>query len=140
MLDLVSKILKLDTNESFISIGIGSGNIKIVSISQDEDFLAVNAIASCPTPVNAISNNVIVEPELVANSIKTTMQNNDIPEARVIYSLPGPSVFTKKINTAKIDAEEFRENLSFEAATYVPHDRKSVKLDFQILYSDDQEM
>ena len=37
-------------------------------------------------------------------------------------------------------AEEFRENLSFEAATYIPHDISSVFLDFQILSSNQSEM
>jgi len=140
LLELIHKILKIDTNEKFISIDIGSGNIKIVSIFQEDDSVTVNAIAKIPTPIDAISNNVIVEPDLVAKSITAAMKDNDISEARVIYSLPGPSVFTKKIKTAKVDAEDFKENLSFEAATYVPHDIGSVKLDFQILSSDEHEM
>ena len=140
MLDLVNKILKIDTNENFISIDIGSGNIKIVSIISEDESLTVNAVATIPTPVSAISNNIIVEPELIAESIVTAMKNNNISEAKVVYSLPGPSVFTKKIKTSKISADDFKENLSFEAASYVPHEMSSVKLDFQIISSDEQDM
>jgi len=137
---LIKKFLDRNVNENFISIDIGSSNIKIVSINTDEETPVVQAVGTCPTPLDSISNNIIVEPELVAKAIKAIMENNEIPEQRVIYSLPGPSVFTKKIKTFKIGPEDFKENLSFEASNYVPHDINSVKLDFQIISSDEQEM
>ena len=139
-MDLINKILKIDTNEQFISVDIGSSNIKIISISKDEESLTLNAVDSVRTRANSIVNNVIVDTEIVGKCIRAAITDNKIPENKVVYSLPGPSVFTKRIKTNKINPDDFKENLSFEAASYVPHDIASVKLDFQITSSDEQEM
>ena len=140
MSSLIKKFLNRNVNENYLSVDIGSSNIKIVAISTDEETPVVKAIATCSTPLDSISNNVITEPKLIANAISALIENNDIPHQRVVYSLPGPSVFTKKIKTFKVSAEDFKQNLSFEASNYVPHDISSVKLDFQIISSDEQEM
>ena len=139
-MSLINKLLKRNVNEKFISIDIGSSGIKIMSLDLSRETPKLISLAQVPTPANALNNNIVTNVEALGEAIKSAIESNDIKAEKVVYGLPGPSVFTRKIKTAKVKPEEFKNNLSFEAANYIPHDTSSVFLDFQILSSNANDM
>lgn len=139
-MSLIDKLLKRQTAEKFISIDVGSSGIKIMSLDTTQQIPKLEGIAQIPTPANALNNNMVSNVEALGSAIKSAIEANDIKAAKVVYCLPGPAVFTKRIKTPKVKPDEFKDNLSFEAANYIPHDSSSVHLDFQILSTGTSDM
>ena len=117
------------------AVDIGSAQIKIVSLDLRGDKPRLLAAASAETPPASFNNNVIVRPDAVAAVLKTLAQSIELQGDSVVFSIPGPSAFIKKIQIAKTSLKDFQENLQFEAGNYIPYGIDAVKLDYQVLPS-----
>ncbi|MCB0343555.1 MAG: type IV pilus assembly protein PilM [Bdellovibrionales bacterium] len=126
--------------EDLVSIDIGSANIKLMEIEYSGDSVNLKNAAVAPSPAGAIKNNVIVRPDEVANAIRALVEANGISAKHVVTALPGPAVFSKKINLNRMSEKELRQNIQFEAGNYIPHKLNAVHLDYQVLSSTDTSM
>jgi type IV pilus assembly protein PilM len=133
MRDLVNSLLNKKPPENFVGIDIGASSIKLVSIDMAGDIPKLERVASIPTPANALLNNEVRNVDTVASAISAALEANDIRAERATFCLPGPAVFTKKIQTGFMTPDDLEANLRFEAASYIPHDINAVHLDFQVL-------
>jgi len=133
MLDFFNKLIGNNPPEYFVGIDIGASSIKIVSVDISGDRPRLERIASVPTPAKALVNNEVKDFELLSSAISSALESNDIRAERAAFSIPGPAVFTKRVQTGHMPLEDLEKNLRFEAANYIPHDINDVHLDFQIL-------
>lgn len=119
--------------ESLVAIDVGSSAIKLVELDLSESPPKLLNIGVSPVEEEIFDGNLLVKPEIVSEQIMALLEANSISGKRICISLPGPSVFVKKIQMPMMSDSELQEAIHFEAANYVPHDIDQVHLDFHVL-------
>lgn len=119
--------------ESLLGVDIGVSTIKVMELEGDGEKRRLRAMGCEPTPPNAITNNTIVDEEAVSEAIKAVVEKSGIAAKKAAFSIPGPSVFSKRIHVGARNRRELDENILFEAANYIPHTIDAVDLDYQVL-------
>lgn len=127
------KLIGKVDDRPLVAVDIGSARIKIVSLDLRGPKPKLLAVASAETPPASFNNNTIVRPDAVAAVLKSLAESIELQGEQVVFSIPGPAAFIKKIQVAKSALKDFQENLQFEAGNYIPHSIDAVKLDFQVL-------
>ncbi|MDD2942246.1 MAG: type IV pilus assembly protein PilM [bacterium] len=121
-----------------VSLDIGTSSIKAMELDVQGARPKLLAAASVPTPAEAIKNNAVSRPDLVAAAITTMLEANDIAAKEAIICLPGPTAFTKLINSSASSLKEINDNIAFEAGNYIPHKISSVFFDYQVIGKSDK--
>jgi type IV pilus assembly protein PilM len=132
MSDFIASMFGKKKQEPFLAVDIGSTAIKMVEFEPGAPARLKFAF-SAPLPSGAVTNNLIAKPEVVANTLQTLCESNDVKAKKVVFCLPGPAVFTKKVSLSNQKIKAMLENIQFEAANYIPHKIEAVHLDYQIL-------
>ena len=137
MLDsLIATLLGKSQNEPFVSIDIGTSAIKVMSIDISSGSKPkIISIGSTPTPADSVSNNTVTKPTQIGVAIRSLLDANDITAKKATVAIPGPSVFTKKVTTARSNPKDLNDNILMEAGNYIPHSLNAVHLDFQVMSS-----
>jgi type IV pilus assembly protein PilM len=125
--------LKKKSVESLLGVDIGVSAIKVMELDGEGEKRRLKAVGCEPTPPNAITNNIIVDEEAVSGAIKRAVEKSGIAAKKAAFSIPGPSVFSKRIHVGARNRRELDENILFEAANYIPHSIDAVDLDYQVL-------
>lgn len=128
-----SSLLKGSGSEPFIGIDIGTSSIKAMSLDISGHKPKLLGCGQAPTPASAINNNAVRAPEQIGKAISSIIEANEILGTKVVFAVPGPAVFTKKITIAYTDLKSLDENMTFEASNYIPHRVDAVHLDYQVL-------
>lgn len=137
MLPAIERLLDLIVGKKvaphLFALDIGSGSIKLLELDLSGSKPKLVNLGVAPTPSDAITNNMIVKSEAVAEAVKKLIQAQGLEAKQVIFGLPGPSAFSKKIMLPKQSPEELAQNIEFEAGNYIPHQIEDVRLDYQVL-------
>jgi len=127
--------------EPLLSLDIGSSGIKLIEFDLTAAKPRLLNIAMAPLAADAFANNAIAKIEVVAEQISTLIDANSITPKRVSLTMPGPSVFTKKIKIQNMNLSEVASFIELEAGNFIPHNIDAVRLDYQVIgYSDDDQM
>ncbi len=116
-----------------IGLDIGSGFVKIVEVDRSGDQPEVVRVAIRPLLPDAIVEGEVMDPGLVADTIRSLFQDVGIKSREVVTAVGGHDVIIKKIEMDRMKMADAREVIRWEAEQHVPFDIKSVELDFQIL-------
>jgi type IV pilus assembly protein PilM len=114
-------------------LDIGSGFVKLVVIDHGKGDPEITKIATSPLVPDAIVEGEIMDPVLVAETIRSVVDSAGVPRKNVVAAVGGHDVIIKKIQMDRMDDGEARELIRWEAHQHVPFDMESVQLDFQIL-------
>lgn len=123
----------LNTYEQTLAVDIGSSGIKMMEIDTSEDTPRLIQFGTTPLPPEAFSNNQIMRPDIVGEQIGLLMGKAGFVSRLAVCSVPGPSVFTKKITMPKSDPAAFSANIALEAGNAIPHSLDAVRLDYHIV-------
>lgn len=132
-MERIQNLFGAKPQETFLSVDIGSSSIKLMEIDLTGSKPKLVGVGIGPTPGGAITNNLVAKPDAVANAMRALADAQNLKANKVVFGLPGPAVFTKKINTSAQRLEELTNNIYFEAGNYIPHKIEAVHLDFQVL-------
>jgi type IV pilus assembly protein PilM len=91
-----------------------------------------------PLLPDAIVEGEIMDPGLVADTIRGLFQEVGVKAKSVVTAVGGHDVIIKKIEMDRMKEADAREVIRWEAEQHVPFDIKSVELDFQILNPRDE--
>lgn len=116
-----------------VGLDIGSGFVKLVEIDHSGDQPEVVRIAMSPLLPDAIVEGEIMDPGLVADTIRTLWAEAGIETKDVVTAVGGHDVIVKKIEMDRMKEEDARQVIRWEAEQHVPFDIQSVVIDFQIL-------
>src|SRR6476659_7822578 len=116
-----------------IGLDIGSGLIKLVTISHTSGGPVLTKVALTPIGNHAIVEGEIMDPGIVAEAIKGLMATAGVKTKTVVTAVGGRDVIVKKITMDRMKEAEAREVIRWEAEQHVPFDMDNVELDFQIL-------
>jgi len=119
--------------KSTVGLDIGSSSIKVVEIARDRsgDRL-VNYGISEPLS-EAIVDGEIMDRQMVQEAISNLMESRQIRTKNVVSAVSGRAVIVKKILMDRLNEEDAKEAIQWEAEQHVPYDVNDVSLDFQII-------
>jgi type IV pilus assembly protein PilM len=132
----------LGRNKVTAGLDIGSGFVKLVLIDHSKGDPEITKIATSPLVPDAIVEGEVMDPVLVAETIRSVVDEAKLGRKDVVAAVGGHDVIIKKIQMDRMDDAEARELIRWEAHQHVPFDMESVQLDFQILdpYGDGSQM
>jgi type IV pilus assembly protein PilM len=119
-------------------LDIGSGFVKLVVVDHTRGDPEITRIATSPLVADAIVEGEVMDPVLVAETIRSLVASAGVPRKDVVAAVGGHDVIIKKIQMDRMKPEEARDLIRWEAHQHVPFDMESVQLDFQILDPDGQ--
>ncbi|MFP4623114.1 MAG: type IV pilus assembly protein PilM [Gemmatimonadota bacterium] len=117
-------------------LDIGSGFVKLVVMDHSKGDPEITRIATSPLVADAIVEGEVMDPVLVAETIRSVVDEVGLRKEEVVAAVGGHDVIIKKIQMDRMDDAEARELIRWEAHQHVPFDMESVQLDFQILDPD----
>jgi type IV pilus assembly protein PilM len=120
-----------------VGLDIGSGLVKVVVMDHGKSGSELVRVAIVPLLADAIVEGEVMDPGIVADAIRTALENAGVTRGDVVVAVGGRDVIIKKIQTLRVDEQEARSAMRFEAEQHVPFDMNSVEMDFQILDPDD---
>jgi type IV pilus assembly protein PilM len=120
-------------NRTTVGLDIGSGSIKVAVVDHSGEQPELVHLGLTPLISDAIVEGEIMDPQLVAETVRALIEEMGIDPKRVVASVGGRDLIVKKIQMDRMKAEEAREVIRWEAEQYVPFDMENVELDFQIL-------
>jgi type IV pilus assembly protein PilM len=118
-----------------IGLDIGSGLVKVVVIEHGRE-PELTKVAITPLLADAIVDGEIMDPSIVADAIRATLDMAGVKAKNVATAVGGRDVIIKKIQIERVKEAQARELMRWEAEQHVPFDMESVELDFQILDPD----
>ncbi|MEZ4422870.1 MAG: type IV pilus assembly protein PilM [Gemmatimonadota bacterium] len=119
--------------KSSLGLDIGSGFVKLVEVDSAGGQPEVARVAIRPLVQDAIVEGEVMDPGLVAETIRGLFDDLGYKSREVVTSVGGHDVIIKKIEMDRMKEADAREVIRWEAEQHVPFDIKSVELDFQIL-------
>jgi len=122
--------------KSTIGLDIGSSSIKVVEIAHDRfGGRLVNYGISEPLS-EAIVDGEIMDRQMVHEAITNLLESRQIRNKNVVTAVSGRAVIVKKILMARLNEDDAKEAIQWEAEQHVPYDINDVSLDFQIINPD----
>lgn len=130
--------MKLFARKSSSSVGldIGSRLIKIVEIDHSKGDPILRRYGIAKLPPEAIVEGEIMDRSLVIEAIQECMTRANVTKKEVITAVSGRAVIVKKVVMDKMNPDDAKEAIFWEAEQHVPFDIDDVCLDFQVLKED----
>jgi type IV pilus assembly protein PilM len=116
----------------YLTLDIGSSAVKLLEVESGSAKLHVRAFGSQPIPGSAIQNNMVQEPEAVANAIRALLKETGAGSREAITAVPGPAVIIKKLQLPSQPPNELENSVLFEAGNFIPESLENVNLDYMI--------
>jgi type IV pilus assembly protein PilM len=114
-------------------LDIGSGYVKLVVIDHSKSEPEITRVVTSPLVPDAIVDGEIMDPVLVAETVRSVAESAGIKRECVVAAVGGHDVIIKKIRMDRAAEADARQIIRWEAEQHVPFDMESVQLDFQIL-------
>lgn len=130
--------MKFLSRKSKTSVGldIGSSLIKIVEIDHSKEGPVLTRFGMVKLPPEAIVEGEIMDRSLVIEGIQECMSKAGITTKNVMTAVSGRAVIVKKVVMDKMNPDDAKEAIFWEAEQHVPFDIDDVCLDFQVLKED----
>ena len=116
-----------------VGLDIGSGYVKLVVMDHGKGRPRIVKAAATPLVADAIVEGEVMDPTLVASTIRSLFETAGVKEKKVVTAVGGRDVIIKRIQMDRMKESDARDVIRWEAEQHVPFDMESVELDFQIL-------
>lgn len=125
---------------SIWAIDIGSCSLKALRLTEVEgtvEVIGFDTVAHSKVLSGGIDQQE--RDELIAMSLRTFVNRNDIEEDEIIVSVPGQTSFSRFVNLPPVEEKRIPEIVKFEAAQQIPFDINEVQWDWQLMGDQDGE-
>ena len=117
-----------------VGLDIGSSSIKLVEILDASEGYLLNNFSQVPLEKGIIVEGSVVDANALSERIRGLFKISGCKTKRVVTSLSGHKVISKKATFPTLEADDLRQLINDEAGNYLPFDDvKDVSFDFQIL-------
>ncbi len=122
----------LGTKNSILGIDIGTSNIKIVHLKQNEKWQLVNW-ALTKTPKNVMVNSRITDRNKLALTLKDVLSQNNIKEKKAVTAVSNHRIITRYITLPNMPLNELKEAVKWEAKNHIPIFNDNLLIDTKVL-------
>jgi len=122
--------------KSSVGLDIGSSAIKLVELEESPQGVTLVKFGIAELLPEAIVDGEIMDRQAVVDTIRNLVEAKVVKNKRVATAVSGRAVIVKKILMDRLNEEDAREAIYWEAEQHVPYDVSEVILDFQILKTD----
>ena len=129
----LTDLFRKKKQEALVGVDIGSSSVKLVGLDITGASPKLLDLGIAPLKGDVFSNNVITNPNKVADAVTSLLHSSGGGERRAVTAVPSPSVFTKKIKVPHMNLKDLDTNIHFEAGSFIPHNINAVKLDYHII-------
>lgn len=107
------------SKKSVLGVDIGTTNLKIAQVTTkgEAHYLDTYGLVNIPFDINVASDDSVAK---IAEILKKLVQHAGVTTDQIVASLPNSSVFTSVIEMPKLNPEELKKAVEFEAKKYVP--------------------
>ncbi len=124
-------------DKSYLSMDIGSRNIKIVHGGYKKGKIEINEYDIIETPFNSVKDGKLIRAKDIAAAISLSLDKNKIKEKKVILTVTGTSVITRDVTIPKSTNDEIAKMLELDSQQYFPVDLDNYVTDFKVLEDED---
>lgn len=115
-----------------VGLDIGSNSIKVAEVAPGRGGVVVRALGMAPTPPNAMENSIVIDAQLLGQSVKRLMKESGIGSRSSVSSVSGQSALVVRvIEVPKMSDAELAETMRWEVERHVPFAANEVIMDFQ---------
>lgn len=129
-------MLGRNRQKNVIGLDIGSSSIKLVELEVRGREAKLVRFAQAPLLPEAIVDSEIMDRQAVIDAIQNLFEQQGIKTKNVATAVSGRAVIVKKIWMDRLEHDDARAAIQWEAEQHIPYDINDVTLDFQILKSD----
>jgi type IV pilus assembly protein PilM len=124
-----------------LAIDIGSSCVKLIEADGGPSHVRILAAGIAPLSPTAVQNNLIQEPDEVAEVIRNLVRDTGARATDAITAVPGPAVMIKKIVVPGGEDTDLDNQVMLEAGSAIPENLDNVTLDYQVIdYTDRDEI
>lgn len=126
-------------SKGIIGLDIGSHAVKLVAMKpqRGDHRYELTHFGVAELPSESIVEGAVVRPGDVAQAIRDLFSTNKIKGSRIATAVSGHAVIVRRVTMPRMDEDELRESIVWEAEEYIPFDVDDVNLDFAILDESD---
>jgi len=126
-------------SKGIVGLDIGSHAVKLVAMKpqRGDNPYQLTHFGVAELPSESIVEGAVVRPGDVAQVIRDLLNNNKIKASRIATAVSGHAVIVRRVTMPRMDEDELRESIVWEAEEYIPFDVDDVNLDFAILDEND---
>lgn len=119
-----------------VGVDIGTGFCKAAVIEHGAGATRLVRVALAPNETSAGRGGGVGDPNRVAEAISSMFEQERIEARDVVIGIGGRDVMSKVIEVDRMDEEEARAVIPWEAEQHVPFEMENVELDFMIIDPD----
>ncbi|HEY9034704.1 MAG TPA: pilus assembly protein PilM [Pseudomonadales bacterium] len=117
-----------------LGLDISSTSIKLLELGRVAGSFRVESYAVVPLPANAVVENNINEPDVVADALRKVVEKAKTKASHAAVAVSGSAVITKIIDMpSDLNEDQMESEISNDAEQYIPFPIEEVALDFEIL-------
>lgn len=121
-------------SQSMLGIDISSQSVKVLELERNNDQYSVKGFGSEPVPEEAFEEGMIVNHQMVADSIRRVISREKLTTKQAAFAIPDSAVITRVIQLNEgLNDDEMEEIVILEADKYIPYSIDEINLDFQVL-------
>jgi len=119
-----------------IGIDIGAMNIKLVQMNIDERYyMYPNKILIIPTPVGAITNGLITNPQQMGSLLKKAFTDFDIKASKALISIPKNRCHFYSLLMKDMPDSKLQEIIPQLSKEHFPFYKQGIIIDYQAIHS-----
>ena len=127
----------LNPRPAAIGVEIGTSAIKVVALRAGSPPSLQHAVM-VPTPIGSMRDGLVVEPQAVANELRSLLAEHRITTRHAVTAVPNQVAVTRNIMVPRMDRKDLQSAIRWEAERYIPYPIDEVSLDFDLLDNPDE--
>ncbi|WP_192825999.1 type IV pilus assembly protein PilM, partial [Deinococcus wulumuqiensis] len=129
---MTSLINRFRSRSAAIGVEIGTSTIKVVALKAGAPPSLQHAVM-VPTPIGSMRDGLVVEPQAVANELRSLLAEHRITTRHAVTAVPNQVAVTRNIMVPRMDRKDLQSAIRWEAERYIPYPIDEVTLDFDLL-------
>ncbi len=120
-------------DKALFGLDIGHSSVRVMQVTKGRPKPRITGYGVTAFDPTAIEDGVIVQPELIAQSIQNLFKHGlvgDITTNRVALSVPVSRAFTRSIDAPKLSDKDLAEAVKTEVEQYIPAAIESLYIDY----------
>jgi type IV pilus assembly protein PilM len=87
----------------------------------------------CPTPEGSVADGAVVDPDAVGAALKDLLRSRNIIQRQVMAALGGQGIILRHVQFPRMDLDELREVIRWEAEHHIPIPPPEAVVDFTVI-------